>query len=183
MTTKDQHSNTPVLQHSIHYKKTTYIGIGSNLGDKRRNCLKAIEMIGQIPGCELTGRSDWYLTKPVGVKEQDWYVNGVASISTTMSAQDLLGRLLAIEADMGRVRKQRWESRIIDLDILLFGHEILNEENLTIPHPLMHLRRFVLVPMSRLNPDLVHPSLGVSMAELLRNIPEDNQVVTRLEEQ
>ncbi|MEE9611155.1 MAG: 2-amino-4-hydroxy-6-hydroxymethyldihydropteridine diphosphokinase, partial [Desulfatiglandales bacterium] len=158
MTTKNQYSNTPILQHSIHYKTTVYIGIGSNLGDKRHNCLKAVEMIGQIPGCELSGHSDWYLTKPVGVRDQGWYVNGVVSISTSISAKDLLSGLMAIEADMGRVRRKRWESRVIDLDILLFGHEIIDEEKLTIPHPLMHLRKFVLVPIVQLAPDLIHPS-------------------------
>jgi 2-amino-4-hydroxy-6-hydroxymethyldihydropteridine diphosphokinase len=92
--------------------KTAYIGIGSNLGDKRHNCLTAIEMIEQIPGCQLTGRSDWYLTKPVGVKGQEWYMNGVVSISIEIPPQALLRTLLEIEADMGRVRGKRWESRI-----------------------------------------------------------------------
>ncbi len=162
--------------------KTAYIGIGSNLGNKRHNCLKAIEMTGQIPGCKLTGCSDCYLTKPVGVKGQDWYLNGVISISTSISAQDLLIRLMRIEADMGRMRRQQWESRVIDLDILLFGLEIIGEENLKIPHPLMHLRKFVLVPMVQLVPDLIHPSLNMTMAELLGQIPEDGQVVTRMRE-
>ena len=160
--------------------KTVYIGIGSNLGDKQHNCIKAVEMIGQMPGCKLTGRSDWYLAKPVGVNGQDWYVNGIISISTRMSAQDLLDRLMAIEADIGRVRRRRWESRVIDLDILLFGEEIIDEKNLKIPHPLMHLRKFVLVPMVQLEPDLIHPSLGGTMAELLRKMPKDGQVVTRI---
>ncbi len=110
-------------------------------------------------------------------------MNGVVSMSTGISAKDLLSRLMAIEADMGRVRRQRWESRIIDLDILLFGHEIIDEEKLTIPHPLMHLRKFVLVPMVQLAPDLIHPSLGMSMAALLRKIPADGQVVNQLKEQ
>jgi 2-amino-4-hydroxy-6-hydroxymethyldihydropteridine diphosphokinase len=88
-----------------------------------------------------------------------------------------------IEADMGRTRRQRWESRVIDLDILLFGREIIREENLKIPHPLMHLRKFVLVPMVQLVPDLIHPSLNMTMAELLGQIPEDGQVVTRMREQ
>ena len=98
-----------------------YIGIGSNLGDKRNNCLKALEMLGQIPGCELIARSDLYLTKPVGVEGQDWYVNGVASISTSTSAQKLLKGLLVIESGMGRMRnkRERWASRIIDLDLSL----------------------------------------------------------------
>ena len=162
--------------------KTSYIGIGSNLGNKHHNCLKAVEMTGQIPGCKLTGRSDWYRTKPVGVNGQDWYVNGVISISTSISAQNLLSRLMGIEADMGRMRRQQWEPRVIDLDILLFGREIIGEENLKIPHPLMHLRKFVLVPMVQLMRDLIHPSLNVTMAELLGQIPEDGQVVTRMRE-
>ncbi len=140
-------------------------------------------MMRQIPGCELSGCSDWYLTNPVGVREQGWYVNGVVSMFTGMLAKDLLSRLMAIEADMGRVRRQRWESRIIDLDILLFGHEIIDKEKLTIPHPLMHLRKFVLVPMVELAPDLVHPSLGLSMAALLQKIQEDSQVVSQLKGQ
>jgi len=137
-------------------------------------------MIEQIPGCQLTGCSDWYLTKPVGVKGQDWYVNGVVSISTKIPAPDLLRRLLAIESDMGRVRTKRWEPRIIDLDILLYGREIIHEEDLTVPHPLMHLRKFVLVPLVQLAPDLIHPSLGVTMAELLGRIQNKGQEVVPL---
>lgn len=163
--------------------KTAYIGIGSNLGDKRNNCLKAVEMIGQFPDCQITGQSEWYLTKPIGVEGQDWYVNGVLSLDTNKSAQDLLNSLMGIEAELGRVRQQRWESRVIDLDILLYGREIIDEDNLTIPHPLMHVRKFVLVPMARLAPDLAHPTLGVTMTELLLKVPEDGQVVIPIEEQ
>lgn len=162
--------------------KTAYIGIGSNLGDKRHNCIKAIDRISEIPGCTLTGHSDWYLTRPVGVRDQSWYVNGVASVTTRITAQNLLLHLLAIERDMGRVRRKRWDSRTIDLDVLLFGAEIIDEKNLKVPHPLMHLRRFVLVPMVQLEPDLIHPFLWVSMAELLRKLPKDDQVVIPLKE-
>jgi 2-amino-4-hydroxy-6-hydroxymethyldihydropteridine diphosphokinase len=158
-----------------------YIGIGSNLKDKRRNCLRAVEMIEQIPGCELTGSSDWYLTKPVGVKGQEWYVNGVVSISTKVPPRDLMVKLLSIESDMGRVRTRRWEPRIIDLDILLYGRKIINEEDLRVPHPLMHLRKFVLVPLVQLAPDLIHPSLGVTMAELLGEMQDNGQEVLALE--
>lgn len=161
---------------------TAYIGIGSNLEDKRQNCLTAVEKVEQIHGSELTGRSDWYLTKPVGVKGQDWYVNGVVSISTKIPPRDLLRRLLAIESDMGRVRRRRWESRIIDLDILLYGQEIIDEEDLTVPHPLMHLRKFVLIPLVQLAPDLIHPSLGVTIAELLGTIQNNGQEVVPLKD-
>jgi 2-amino-4-hydroxy-6-hydroxymethyldihydropteridine diphosphokinase len=160
---------------------TAYIGIGSNLEDKRHNCIMATEMIEQIPGCQLTGCSDWYLTKPVGVKGQEWYVNGVVSLSAEIHPRNLLRRLLAIESDMGRIRRERWGSRIIDLDILLYGREIINEEDLTVPHPLMHLRKFVLVPLVQLAPDLIHPSLGVTMVELLGRMQNNGQEVVPLE--
>ena len=156
---------------------TAYIGIGSNLGDRHQNCHMALDMLQKTPGCELTGHSDWYLTEPVGVKDQEPYVNGVASISTELSAHDLLRILLAIEQDMGRVRRNRWESRTIDLDLLLYGRELINEKHLTVPHPLMHVRRFVLVPMVELEPNLTHPSLGLTMLELLARLPEDGQEV------
>ena len=159
-----------------------YIGIGSNLGDRHRNCIKALKMIGGVPGCRVSACSDWYLTQPVGVKEQDWYVNGVTSIDTGIPARHLLENLLDIETRMGRVRKGLWDPRIIDLDILLFGKEIIQEEGLRVPHPLMHIRRFVLVPFAQLDPDLIHPSLGVSMAELLHKLPDDEQVVLPMKE-
>ena len=157
--------------------KTAYIGVGSNLGEKIDNCLGAIVRIDEISGCRVTARSGFYRTEPVGVKGQDWYVNGVIVLSVDISAQDLLKSLLAIEVDMGRERKRKWDSRIIDLDILLFGEEVISEKGLEVPHPLMHLRRFVLVPMVSLAPDLVHPVLGKSMTELLVDSPKKDQSV------
>ena len=157
--------------------KTAYIGVGSNLGDKINNCLEAIARIDEISGCRVTAQSDFYRTQPVGVKGQDWYVNGVIVLSADISAQDLLKSLLAIEVDMGRERKRKWDSRIIDLDILLFGEEVISEKGLQVPHPLMHSRRFVLAPMVSLAPDLIHPVLGKSMAELLVDSPKKDQSV------
>jgi 2-amino-4-hydroxy-6-hydroxymethyldihydropteridine diphosphokinase len=159
---------------------SVFIGIGSNLGDRQKNCLRAVELMDRMADCRITGYSDWYLTKPVGVEGQEWYVNGVVSLTTDISPKDLLKRLLKIEANMGRVRNERWGPRSIDLDILMFGQEIIQESNLKIPHPRMHLRRFVLEPMTQLAPDLVHPELGLSMKVLLENLSDENQVVTRL---
>lgn len=161
---------------------TAYIGIGSNLGDKLNNCRKSIEMTGRIPDTSVTAQSVFYRTEPVGVEGQDWYVNGVISLSTGLSAQDLLKNLLDIEQIMGRERKKKWDSRTIDLDILLYGQEVIEEENLTVPHPLMHLRRFVLEPMVQLAPDLIHPVLGKSMAGLLEDFREQGQDVIPLGE-
>jgi len=162
--------------------KTAYIGVGSNLGDKVRNCMNAMALIGGIPGCTVEAHSPLYRTAPVGVEGQDWYVNGVVSVLTRLSARDLLDRLLGIEAEMGRERKKKWDARIIDLDLLLSGQDVINEEFLVVPHPLMHLRRFVLVPMVQLARDFIHPVLGVTMAELLDRLPAKEQVVIPLSE-
>ncbi len=154
---------------------TAYIGVGSNLGDKLQNCCKAIDLIDNIEHCTVKTQSRFYRTEPVGVAYQDWYVNGVIRVETGLSAQDLLRSLLSIETGMGRVRKKRWESRIIDLDILLYGHHVIDEKNLTIPHPLMHIRRFVLMPMVQLDPDLVHPILRRTMSALFDELAEEGQ--------
>ena len=160
--------------------KTAYIGVGSNLGDKLNNCLEAIDLIDNIDACKVKTRSRFYRTEPLGVISQDWYVNGVISIETGRSAYDLLRSLLAVEAGMGRVRRRKWESRIIDLDILLFENEVINEKNLTVPHPLMHVRRFVLMPMFELAPHLIHPILGKSISELLDDLHEEGQGIMPL---
>ncbi|MFH1243515.1 MAG: 2-amino-4-hydroxy-6-hydroxymethyldihydropteridine diphosphokinase [Pseudomonadota bacterium] len=160
--------------------KTAFIGIGSNLGDKLANCIKAIELIRGVTGCSLIAGSDFYRTEPVGVERQNWYVNAVISLSAGMSAQDLLSSLMGIEERMGRVRTRKWAPRTIDLDILLFGQDIMNDEDLEIPHPFMHLRRFVLVPMVQLAPDLIHPVLGKTMSELLENLSDEAQTVMEM---
>ena len=159
--------------------KISYIGIGSNIGDKLSNCLKAIELIRGIPGCRIIAQSDFYRTEPVGVEGQEWYLNGVISLSTSISARELLQSLLDIETGMGRKRKGKWDPRIIDLDILLFGDDAINEEGLIIPHPRMHVRRFVMEPLVRLAPDLIHPVLGKSMAGLLAGLSGQGQAVLR----
>jgi len=160
---------------------TAYIGIGSNMADPRQKCLEAIERIGRIEGCSVTSVSGLYLTEPIGVKEQEWFINCAAGISTGLSPFDLIRNLLSIEDDMGRVRTIKWGPRIIDLDILLFGQDIINDEALSVPHPMMHLRRFVMAPMLDLAPDLIHPVLGMTMTELYREIPQDGQIVRRME--
>jgi 2-amino-4-hydroxy-6-hydroxymethyldihydropteridine diphosphokinase len=162
--------------------KTAYVGIGSNLGDKLSNCLKAIEMVDNVPDCRVIVQSDFFRTDPVGVEGHDWYVNGAISLETDLSAHELLNNLLAIEANLGRKRNKKWEPRTIDLDILLFGQDVIDEKDLTIPHPLMHLRKFVLMPMVQLVPNLVHPVLGNTMEELLNNPAVEGQTAIPLEE-
>jgi 2-amino-4-hydroxy-6-hydroxymethyldihydropteridine diphosphokinase len=162
--------------------KTAYIGIGSNIGDRVSNCLKAVEEIKEIHGCRFISQSELFLTKPVGVEDQDWYVNAVISVAAGVPPSDLLGKLLAIETRMGRIRRRRWEARIIDLDLLLFGQEFIAESDLTVPHPRLHLRRFVLEPLVRLAPDLVHPTLGKTVSDLLRDFEDDGQAVVPLKD-
>lgn len=162
--------------------KRVYIGIGSNVGNREENCRVALTEIRELPGCIIAAASEWYLTRPVGVEDQEWYVNGVVALDTSDSARSLLGKLRAIEEKMGRVRKVRWEPRVIDLDILLFGDQIINAQDLTVPHPRMHERRFVLLPLTRLAPRLVHPALGSTVAELLEDLPEDGQEVLALKD-
>jgi len=154
-----------------------YIGIGSNLGDRMNNCLRAIELMERISGCTTGSCSPFYRTEPVGVQGHEWYINAVISLSTHLSAHRLIVQLQAIEKVMGRKRERKWAPRPIDLDILIFGQEILKNKDLMVPHPLMHLRRFVLVPMVDLAPDLVHPVLGKSMIDLLTALPEEGQTV------
>jgi 2-amino-4-hydroxy-6-hydroxymethyldihydropteridine diphosphokinase len=161
--------------------KTAYIGIGSNMGDPRKNCLEAVKRIGKLDGCEIVSLSSLYLTEPIGVSDQEWYVNGVVSIETGMSARELLNELLLIEAEMRRVRVRKWGPRIIDLDILLFGRDVINETGITVPHPLMQLRKFVMAPVAEIAPGLMHPIIGKTMMEIYRGLPEDDQVVKRLD--
>ena len=150
----------------------TYIGIGSNQGDKIFNCKHSIEMIGHVPGCQATACSSLFKTEPEGVTGQDWYVNCVSQVKTTQSPSQLLNDLLHIESAMGRVRKKRWEARIIDLDILLYGQEVIQSLDLTVPHPLLHKRRFVLEPLAQLVPHLIHPVLKKTVIQLLRDLPK-----------
>jgi 2-amino-4-hydroxy-6-hydroxymethyldihydropteridine diphosphokinase len=148
-----------------------YIGIGSNMGDKVLNCKNAIEEMNRLPGCTVTASSSFYKTEPVGMENQDWYINCVSQLNTSLDPFQLIKALLSIEQAMGRRRKKRWESRIIDLDILLFGREIIQSPDLVIPHPLMHKRRFVLEPLAQLAPELLHPVLTITIRRLLEGLP------------
>ncbi len=158
--------------------KRAFIGIGSNLGDRRKNCAEAVERLKELKGCEFVACSRWYLTSPVGVEDQDWFVNGVACLGAEISARDLLGRLLSVEAAMGRVRNEKWGPRVIDLDLLLYGADIVNEPDLEIPHPHMHRRRFVLAPLAEVDPDVIHPVLAKTASQMLRELKGEDQQVT-----
>jgi 2-amino-4-hydroxy-6-hydroxymethyldihydropteridine diphosphokinase len=152
-----------------------YIGIGSNLGRSRELCLEAVDRLEALPTTRVAALSPWYSSRPVGVEHQDWFVNGAARLETGLSPRELLHHLLRIEAEMGRVRKGRWEARTIDLDLLLYGTRRICENGLVVPHPRMHERRFVLVPLMDLDPGLIHPNLGVPIDSLLSELEIQGQ--------
>ncbi len=156
-------------------KEIAYIGVGSNLGKSRDLCAEAVARMGKLPATRVEAVSPWYSSRPVGVEDQEWFVNGAARLESRLSAPELLRGLLQIEADMGRVRTRRWEARVIDLDLLLYGTRRIREKHLWVPHPHFHQRRFVLVPLMDLEPELVHPVLGVAIAELLNGLEVEGQ--------
>jgi len=143
-----------------------YIGLGSNLGDRKDYIHKALKMLSEAKDIEVAGVSDLLETTALGGADQSEYLNAVAQIKTTLSAKDLHKILVNIENSLGRTREEKWSPRTIDLDILLFGEEIINSPDLTVPHPQMHLRSFVLSGLSQLNPDLLHPVIKESINEL-----------------
>jgi len=153
-----------------------YIGIGSNLGHKKENYLEALSRIARIPDTRITRESSLYESEPLG-DSREWYVNGVIEIETDLNPEMLLKRFKNIERAMGRKRvRKRWGARIIDLDILLFDNVTVDKRNLKIPHPEIHKRRFVLIPLGEIAPQIVHPILGMSISELLVNVKDDKKV-------
>ena len=147
---------------------TAYIGLGSNLGNRRKLISQALSLLEDCPEVELSGVSRLRTTTAVGGPSgQGDFLNAVARITCRMSAEDLLKRLLEIENRLGRKRLEKWGPREIDLDILLFGDRIIDKEELKVPHPLMSSRGFVMTPMVELAEEVVHPQLGKTMREIL----------------
>ena len=138
-----------------------YVGLGANLGDRERTLRAAVDALGAEDGVEVVAVSTLRETDPVGVGDQPRFLNGAAELETTLTARELLGRLLAIEQRFGRVRVPGEHGpRTLDLDLLLYGDAELDEPGLTVPHPRLHERRFVLEPLAELAPGLVVPGRG-----------------------
>jgi len=153
---------------------TAYIGLGSNLGDRERSIRDALGILGGNGNIEVARVSDIQETAPLGQAEQPKYLNGVAEIRTDLKPTELLAKLKATEAALGRRPNTSWQPRPIDLDLLLYGDEVVNAPGLTVPHPDIHLRSFVLDGLCQLNPQLVHPVLKESVSELSRRLGGGN---------
>ena len=150
---------------------TAYIAIGSNLGDRRVLIRRAIDALNALDDVAVVAESELYETESVGGGPQPKYLNGAVAVETSLSPQELMSGLLRIEHDFGRTRKTPNAPRTIDLDLLLHGDTVIDEEALRVPHPRMHERWFVLKPLADIAPDARHPTLDLTVHELLGRLP------------
>lgn len=155
---------------------TVFIGLGSNIRDRKKNIEEAVTLLENTPDIKIEKRSSLYITEPIGYVGQDFFLNAVIEISTMLSSRDLLHRCLEIEEQMGRVRIMEWGPRLIDLDLLLYGEDIIEDDELIVPHPLMHNRKFVLIPLVEIAPDVIHPKLHQTASELLHSLKDGHKV-------
>lgn len=157
-----------------------YIALGSNIGDRELNLLRAVAEIGRLPESRVTALSSFYETSPVGNVKQDSFYNAVLKLSTGLPPRTLLKHLLRIETDsFKRTRTVENGPRRMDLDLLLYGTQIISEEDLVVPHPRMSERRFVLQPLCEIAPQLVPPQSGVTVAEQLAAL-QSNEIVVKI---
>jgi len=158
---------------------TAYISVGSNLGHKLANCRQGIATLTRSADARLIDQSRIYRTEPVDYQDQDWFVNYVVKIDTALDPLSLLETIKSIERAAGRVGDTiRFGPRVLDLDIIFYDDAVLDDSRLTIPHPRMHKRRFVLKPICDIAPDMNHPVLQQTMLCLLENLDEQGQRIT-----
>src|SRR5262245_43156699 len=155
--------------------KAIYLGLGTNLGDRKQNLIQAQALLKTT----IIRASSYYDTEPVGFLEQPWFLNIVIEIETSLKPAKLLQRCMDVEKKMGRVRDIPKGPRVIDIDILFCGNLIVNEPNLIIPHPAIPERKFVLDPMNEIAQDFVHPVLRKPISELLQECPDPSVTIRR----
>jgi 2-amino-4-hydroxy-6-hydroxymethyldihydropteridine diphosphokinase len=158
-------------------KKIVYLSLGSNLGDRQSNLRNATGRLLELG--DVVEVSSLYETEPVEVTNQPWFLNCAVAVRTELMPREFLAGILAIEKSMGRVRTQPKGPRVIDIDILLFGAQTINTPQLTVPHPAMAERRFVLEPLAEIAPEAVHPTTKKKIRELLKALPKDGAKVKR----
>ena len=147
-----------------------YVGLGSNIGDRKKNIEKAIQMLSDTPNVKVCRVAQLYETAPVGYEAQPDFLNAAAKVETTLKPGEFLAVCQSIELRLKRVRKIRWGPRTIDIDILLYNDLTINTDVLTIPHPEMHEREFVLKPLSEIAPKVIHPVNGKTIEQLYNEI-------------
>ncbi len=155
-----------------------YLGIGSNIGNRKQNCHEAIRLLSENPFISVLKISSLYETEPVGLESQSSFINCVIGIETTLDPRRLLDVCRGIEESLGRERVGQWGPRTIDIDILLYNNKVINDIDLKIPHPLMHKRGFVLIPLAEIAPDVFHPVLKKKIKVLMKGLKDKHSVVT-----
>ena len=158
---------------------TCYVGLGSNVGDRVAMVTKALACLASRPDMVLRDISGLYLSPAWGHTDQPDFVNAVCRLDTHLGPRDLLSGLKSIEACLGRQDRFRWGPREIDLDLLLYGDRVVDEAGLRVPHPLLHERAFVLIPLAEIAPDLIHPETGFKISEHLEAIGDRGEIECR----
>jgi 2-amino-4-hydroxy-6-hydroxymethyldihydropteridine diphosphokinase len=154
-----------------------FLGLGSNVGDRLKYIEDAIERIEKLDGVTLVKKASIYETEPWGVKDQEHFLNTAIEIHTSLSAKDLHKKIKDIEEKLGRENRDRWTSREIDIDLLFYGDEVIDDENLNIPHREIENRKFVLIPLAEIDQDFIHPVLNKPVSVLLRETPDNLEVL------
>jgi 2-amino-4-hydroxy-6-hydroxymethyldihydropteridine diphosphokinase len=158
-------------------REKVYLGLGANLGDPRMNCISAIRKLNDSEYCDVLNVSPFYRTEPVGMRNQPWFVNCAVLVTTSLSPVELYTRCSEIEASLNRSRTIRWGPRTIDIDLLLWPGRVCVSKKVYLPHPRMHLRKFVLLPLCDIGADTIHPISGCRVDSLLESLSDRSQVL------